>query len=296
MDSFRRITRSLLTTFFPIRCAGCDILLSSLSVNPIPNEPAVTGPITDQTHEGAGATDNGFDTVFRSDIQRPATEALSQWVCPECIDGWSPVRSPICGMCGMPFKSRQGSDHMCGECLRRPKNFQMARAACLYTQLTMALVHGFKYNHKIQLARPLGAVLALTFVKFWKIEDIDLIVPVPLHPRRFRQRGFNQAYLLAKVFNRQIQKIAPHSAPAVLEKGAVCRIRPTASQTGLQRKGRFDNIRNAFKVVKPALIYEQRILLIDDIYTTGATVDECAKVLLSNGASRIDVLTVARAV
>lgn len=241
-------------------------------------------------------TDNDCDTGERDVILSPALVTLSQWVCPVCITGWSPVISPMCSICGMPFKSRQGSDHVCGECLQMPKNYKSARAASLYTPLTMGLTHRFKYNHKIQLAKLLGAIMAYTFMRFWKAEDIDLVVPVPLHPKRFRQRGFNQAYLLAKWFDRQIKKIAQHSTTATVEREAVRRTRPTASQTGLKRKSRFDNIKNAFEAMKPELIDGQRILLIDDIYTTGATVNECAKVLLDSGASRIDVLTVARAV
>jgi ComF family protein len=159
----------------------------------------------------------------------------------------------------------------------------------------MALIHRFKYNQKIQLAKPLGEVLAKTFLRFWKIDDIDVIVPVPLHFKRFRQRGFNQAYLLARAFHNQIKKTRQASCVTV-ERELLCRTLPTVSQTGLKRKSRLENIKNAFYAMKPALVNAQRILLIDDIYTTGATVNECAKTLHNSGASRIDVLTIARAV
>jgi ComF family protein len=196
----------------------------------------------------------------------------------------------------MPFISREGGDHVCGECLRSPKDFRAARAAAVYTPLTMALVHGFKYNGKIQLAGPLGAILAGTFVNFYDVEDFDLVLPVPMHRRRFRRRGFNQAYLLATALARQLETAGTHSSTVTVERQAVRRIRRTAPQTGLRRKGRLDNIKNAFQVTESALIKGRRILLVDDVYTTGATVNECAKVLLGSGAARIDVLTVARAV
>lgn len=202
----------------------------------------------------------------------------------------------MCRVCGIPFFSREGDDHVCGECLLSPRDFHSARAAAVYTPLTMALVHGFKYNRKIQLAGPLGAMLAGTFVKFHDVEDFNLVVPVPLHRRRFRRRGFNQAYLLATAFVRQLERTATNSSTVTVEREALRRIRRTAPQTGLKRKGRLDNIKNAFQVKKSAMIKDRRILLVDDVYTTGATVNECAKVLLGSGAARIDVLTVARAV
>ncbi len=292
--AFRRVIRSLAATFLPTRCMGCGILFNPRPVNSSPSRPATVRALAD--HSVFSVEGNGFDDEVRGVVAPTAAKPLCQWVCSHCIVEWLPVSSPLCSVCGMPFISREGGDHMCGECLRSLKNFRMARAAAVYTPLAMALVHGFKYNGKIQLAGPLGTILAGAFARFWEAEDIDLVLPVPLHRRRFRRRGFNQAYLLATSLVRQLERTGKYASTATVEREAVSRTRPTAPQTGLKRKGRLDNIRNAFQVTNSAVIKDRRILLVDDIYTTGATVNECAKVLLGSGAARIDVLTVARAV
>ena len=289
----KRVAHSVLTTFFPVRCMGCGHLFIPTPVESSPKiQPSVRFASDNKNLREASKT---LISAVPSSTQRGASNQLTPWVCTDCIAGWKPVTSPMCNMCGLPFKSRQCEDHLCGECIRTPKYFQLARTASLYTPLTMALIHRFKYNRKIQLAKPLGEVMAKTFLRYWKIDDIDMIVPVPLHFKRFRQRGFNQAYLLAKAFQIQI-KNTRHASCAKIEKELLCRTLPTVSQTGLKRKSRLKNIKNAFCTMKPEMVYAQRILLIDDIYTTGATVNECAKTLLNSGASRIDVLTIARAV
>ena len=289
----KRVSRSVLTAFFPVRCMGCDQLFIPTPADSSPQAQPSVRFATDNTN----LRETGNTLI--SDVPRPtpwnACSLLLQWVCADCIAGWKPVTPPMCKMCGLPFKSRQGDDHLCGECIKTPKYFQSARTAAFYTPLTMALIHRFKYNRKIQLAKPLGEVLAKTFLRFWRIDDIDVIVPVPLHFKRFRQRGFNQAYLIAKAFLNQITN-TQQASRVKIEKELLCRTLPTVSQTGLKRKSRLKNIKNAFRAIKPAKVHAQRILLIDDIYTTGATVNECAKTLHNNGASRIDVLTIARAV
>ena len=221
---------------------------------------------------------------------------MSSVICGQCLSDFVTVESPLCAACGVPFKSREGDDHICGECLGRTRHFSRARAAAVYTPVMMALVRAFKYNGKIQLAQPLGVLLALTFRRFWPEADIDLVLPVPLHIRRFRQRGFNQAYLLVKDWAGPDSPFAGLSPAVVIAKDVISRTRPTASQTGLGRQDRLQNIKKAFRVDKKPLIEDRRILLVDDVYTTGATVDECAKTLLKNGAARVEVLTLARAV
>jgi ComF family protein len=274
---------------------GCGILFNPPAAgNPSLNGPVTGGAYADKTV--SSVTGNGFDDESQRNVSPTAVLNMAQWVCPRCIAGWVPVMSPLCSVCGTPFNSREGDDHVCGECLQVPKNLRMARAAAIYTPLTLTLLHGFKYNSKIQLAGPFGAMLADAFVRFWDVGDVDLVLPVPLHRRRFRRRGFNQAYLLAKALIRQLNRIESESTITTVERGALLRTRRTASQTGLKRKGRLQNIKDAFRVKKTAAIKDRRILLIDDIYTTGATVNECAKVLLGSGALRVDVLTVARAV
>ena len=271
---FLRIVRSLTDAFLPVRCASCRSFFRTNRDNP--DEPRFT-------ENGAGAFSGG-------------ERILSSVVCGQCLKGFVPVELPLCTACGVPFKSREGDDHMCGECLRRSRHFRRARAVAVYTPVMMALVRAFKYNGKIQLAQPLGVLLASTYRRFWPEADIDLVLPVPLHRRRFRHRGFNQAYLLVKDWAGPDSPLAGLVPAVVVARDAISRIRPTTPQTGLGRKDRLQNIKKAFRVDKKPVIEERRILLVDDVYTTGATADECAKTLLKSGAARVDVLTLARAV
>ena len=271
---FLRIVRSLTDAFLPVSCAACRSFFRTNRDDPDEGR---------FTEIGAGAFSGGV-------------RSLSSVVCGQCLNDFVAVESPLCTACGVPFKSREGDDHMCGECLRRPRHFRRARATAVYTPVMMALVRAFKYNGKIQLAQPLGVLLASTYRRFWPEADIDLILPVPLHRKRFRHRGFNQAYLLVKGWAGPDSPLVGLSLPVVIAKDVMSRIRPTTPQTGLGRQDRLKNIRKAFRVVEKPVIEERRILLVDDVYTTGATVDECAKTLLKSGAARVDVLTLARAV
>jgi ComF family protein len=117
--------------------------------------------------------------------------------------------------------------------------------------------------------------------------DYDLIMPVPLHPSRLRWRGFNQAALLGNAVARRLGR--------PLDAGSLVRVRETDPQTGKNMRERRQNIRDAFAIRRPARIANRRVLLVDDVMTTGATVDECARTLLAAGARRVDVLTLARA-
>jgi ComF family protein len=151
----------------------------------------------------------------------------------------------------------------------------------------MEAIHLLKYEKKTTLAKPLSLLTRKAFHQFWNVENIDLLVPVPLHVRRLRERGFNQAYLLARRWTRQ--------TGIALDGLNLCRRRRTQPQTVLSRSDRQRNIRGAFALRHPQRIQGQRILLVDDVYTTGATVNECARVLMDGGAEFVDVLTLARA-
>jgi ComF family protein len=194
------------------------------------------------------------------------------------------------------FKSRESADHVCGECARHPKKFQVARASGVYKSGLIEIVHQFKYKGKIQLAKPLGALLFTECLHHWKKDAFDLILPVPLHKKRFRQRGFNQAYLLVNDWDNLSRERRLRPWRAAVETNVLVRSKKTAPQTGLNRADRLQNIKNAFKVHRPDIVKNKRVLLVDDVYTTGATVNECARVLVKNGAKRVDVLTLARAI
>lgn len=160
----------------------------------------------------------------------------------------------------------------------------------------MRLIQRFKYKGKLQLARPL-AELALTACRlFWDRGLIDMIIPVPLHISRMRTRGFNQSYLLVRNWNQMAAPGGELSGGYRIEPDLLVRSRATAPQTSLGRKQRSDNIKKAFALTDRNEVAGKRILLIDDVYTTGATVNECARELLNGGAGQVDVLTLARAV
>jgi len=290
-----RIATAFEDALLPTRCLGCGSFYRSAGGY---------SEIRCQTDGGACTSgDAGQAKIFGNspypsemEVSLPYHLYLKPFLCPACLGGFRPVQSPVCTRCGLMFKSRESADHICGECARQPKKFQIARAAGVYTPGFIEIVHKFKYKGKIQLAKPLGALLFTEFLHYWKNDAIDLILPVPLHKKRFRQRGFNQAYLLVNDWSNLARAQSLQPWPAAVETKVLVRSKKTAPQTGLKRADRLQNIKNAFKVRRPDIIKDKRVLLVDDVYTTGATVNECARVLVKSGAKRVDVLTLARAI
>ena len=216
-----------------------------------------------------------------------ADRVLADYFCPACSGQWTPVTSPLCSRCGMVFKSRTGTDHICGRCLEYPGAFTRARAAGVYDGTLRIAIQALKFRGHTRLANPLGTLLYETYRRYWPVGDIDLIAPVPLHRRRFRRRGFNQAFLLVNGW--------PLPGEAVLVRDLLTRSRSTPPQTGLDRRQRRINIKNAFGVSRSGESAGKRVLLVDDVLTTGATAEACATILLKDGAKQVDVLTLARA-
>jgi ComF family protein len=232
-----------------------------------------------------------------SSLQIQVERLMSEYLCRVCIDGLIAVESPLCSCCGMPFESRHGLDHPCGECSTSPKNFRIARAPLVYEQVFTEVIHCYKYKGKIQLARPLGELLLTAFRLFWDQDSIDVVIPVPLHLKRLRERGFNQAFLLMRYWQPAIRGQLPFDLGDLqVDNDVLVRSVPTAPQSGLGRRQRAANIKGAFGLLDEAKIIDKRILLVDDVYTTGATVDECARLLLHHGAAHVDVLSLARSV
>ena len=221
---------------------------------------------------------------------------MAPFLCTRCSVGFLPVESPLCSGCGIMFKSREGEDHFCGECLKSPKRFSIARASGIYDHALLAAIHLLKYRGQIQLAKPLGMLLFFSFIHLWNEMPVDVVIPVPLHVKRLRKRGFNQSFLLVKDWGLYAKAIDPRLEQVHIEKHLLTRFRWTEPQTGLDRKKRQSNIKNAFKIRDAEKLNGKHVLLVDDVYTTGATADECAKVLLGAGAGQVDVLTLARAV
>jgi ComF family protein len=213
-------------------------------------------------------------------------EAGSLHICAPCREKMPAITHPLCTVCGVPFAGA-GADHACGRCLLHPPGFNAARAALIYEGPVRSLIHAFKYNHKIHLRRPLGLLTAQSLADFVALYAPDLIVPVPLHVKRLRDRGFNQAILLGEVLS--------HEWHIPMHRQAMRRIRWTEPQINLTAEQRRDNVRGAFSVGDAAVVAGRRVLLVDDVFTTGSTVEECSKVLKKTGAAEVVVITVARA-
>ncbi len=234
------------------------------------------------------------DIAWLQDHVRVFNEVMALFICPDCVKEFQPVESPFCPICGVVFKSREGDDHLCETCIRFPRQFNGAKAVGVYSGCLMSLIHSFKYRGKIQLAKPLGKLLFSAFLRHFDPETIDFIVPVPLHIKRFRERGFNQAYLLIKNWPAIADTAGINIADIKEGREMLERYRWTHPQTGLGRKERIANIKGAFHLKDHSVIEGKRIVLVDDVYTTGTTANECAGALLKGGAKQVDVLTLAR--
>ncbi len=198
----------------------------------------------------------------------------------------------MCPTCGVPFRTPNDVDHLCAQCLQHTPRFGSARACAIYDAADTrdhplkSVLQQYKYNREVKLAHALAALLIergpLPLGKY------GVMMPVPLHVQRLRWRGFNQALLLAQPLAR--------GAGVPVDPYALERVRPTRPQVELDEKERHHNVAGAFRAAHPQRIRGRHILLIDDVLTTGATVEECSRVLLHAGAASVDVLVLARAV
>ena len=208
--------------------------------------------------------------------------------CSGCRTGVREITAPLCPSCGIPYPVEDGPDHLCGRCLLKNPPFDAARSYGVYEAVLHDAVHAFKYGGNLTFGEQLGRLMARREYPSFRIEDYELLVPVPLHPRRLRQRGFNQSVLLAREISRH-RRIP-------MDFLALRRVVDTGSQAGLKKDERRSNMTDAFRVPDPSRVRGRRILLVDDVHTTGSTLGECAKSLLLGGAESVGALTLARAV
>jgi ComF family protein len=296
-----RAVDAMKEAFFPTRCLTCGSFYRVDKLFPTNLKSILQalnrGDLNDFFSGSLHKAGKQYSNTFEKDSSEDARIfgiLTAPHLCAKCAGTFLTVESPICTTCGIVFHSRAGEDHLCGECLNTPISFGMARSAGVYDKVVMAAIHCLKYNGKIQLARPLGVLLFLIFCRYWNENRPDLIIPVPLHDKKLRLRGFNPSFLLVKEWD-VITRALEDGVPVIpVSEDTLLRTKWTKSQTGLGRKERLKNIKNAFSVNDPSKINRKKILLIDDVYTTGATAKECSKVLLNAGASHVDVLTLAR--
>jgi len=222
--------------------------------------------------------------------------SLDNFFCTQCLKtGFTVLESPFCIKCAKKFKTYKGDEHLCEECIKDNNKIEKIRAFAMYEGILRDSIHLLKYNGKVQLAHPLGIFLFKTFEKYFSFNHIDIIVPIPLHKKRLLKRGFNQSFLLIKEFTR-FWKNTRNCLPLwKIDYKVLIRIKNTKSQTKFNKKQRKKNIKKAFKVRNFNKIKNKHILLVDDIYTTGATVKEAALTLSAAGALSVNVLVLARA-
>jgi len=215
--------------------------------------------------------------------------APNPWFCAPCWEALPVLAdgAAVCARCGEPFAvpDPRLAKRRCGSCLRAAGHFDLARSLGPYDEPLAEAVRLLKYRHQTGLARAL-AERAATGGMEPELMAVDVVVPVPLHPRRLRARGYNQSGWLAR-----------HLAPAVgapLDLTALVRAVWTVPQVGLTRPQRAANVKGAFRVTEPGRVAGRAVLLVDDVFTTGATAEACARALKDAGATRVHVWTVAR--
>lgn len=208
-----------------------------------------------------------------------------QWICAPCQSTIRRIEPPRCDHCSHPLDGMSGP-FVCPNCKNRPFQFEFAVSVVRAGGAIREVIHRLKYNREQRLAELLGQ---------WLVEAFDdprlrafapeVLVPVPLHPLRRREREFNQSELIARSASKHL---------GIPTRDLLIRQRYTDTQTQFDRKHRMENLRDAFKLRKNVHVNELRIVLVDDVLTTGSTLDECARVLVEHGAARVCAVTVAR--
>lgn len=271
----------------PIRATGAKVLRRDSSL------------VSTLVSSVSGVAESLFATLFPSDCRlcgTPLVNISRLPVCLPCLSEVRPIAGGVCPVCGervfSPYvlKADAGA-FRCGLCRRAEPPFVKAAAYGSYDGGLRELIHLLKYQQVRPASVVLGRMLAEAVSRLqpgWKQRPV--VVPVPLHAHKLRQRGFNQSELIARDFIR----LGARDSRLAMCPGVLVRRRETQSQIGLTRHQRRENIRGAFVVARPEEISGHEILLVDDVFTTGTTVSECARVLLRAGASKIFVATVAR--
>jgi ComF family protein len=209
-------------------------------------------------------------------------------VCSQCWSKLTFISRPYCERLGIPFAYDPGPGVLSMEAIADPPNYNRARAAVRYDETARTMVQSFKYGDRLDLAPAMGRWMATAGREL--LSEADALVPVPLHWRRLWSRRFNQAATLAQTISRISGVPVAHDR--------LKRVRATRQQVGLTQAERARNVQGAFRVPREARpqVLGKRLLLVDDVLTSGATLDTCARILLRAGAANVDVLVFARVV
>lgn len=218
-------------------------------------------------------------------------QRVGTWLCDRCAPKIPLLDAPICPRCGRPENlagdnhAQDRTGHLCATCRATPLRVSPIRAVYLFKDEIRDVIHALKYRGARDILQPLAGRMA----ESWRYHNLqsDILVPVPLHAKREAKRGYNQAVLCAKTLGRQV------GLPVVGE--ALSRVRDTASQTHLKRDARKQNVDAAFACVTCAPFTGRRVTLVDDVATTGATLEACAIALLACDAHSVNAFTLARA-
>lgn len=205
---------------------------------------------------------------------------VGAWLCEACLSQIPRVQMPFCTLCS----DVAGDDGLCTRCRISPLQIERIRSVVYFEGALRKAMHHLKYRKRVELADPLGSLMAAYWMEH--APDVDVVVPVPLHAKRLRERGYNQAALLAREVACQVG--------VSLDEQTLVRHRATASQVDLNAGQRKKNMRDAFRCSSNALA-GKRVMLIDDVCTTGTTLEACAIALARGNASSIQALTLARA-
>jgi ComF family protein len=207
-------------------------------------------------------------------------------ICWDCLAEMKVIGEPFCTICGDPIHGKVEHKYACAWCLDHRPHFDLARSVVRYRGVAQVVVQALKYAKMTCLTQDLVSLLSAGMRSYYLTERIDAVTFVPLHARRERERSYNQAKLLAKGLAEAFElPLLPKS---------LRRIKPTPTQTDLSASERRKNVNGAFTSEDGRWLKGRNLLLVDDVMTTGATVDECAKVLKKAGAARVCVITVAR--
>jgi len=209
-----------------------------------------------------------------------------EFFCSDCFRQITFLRGSLCPVCGILFPDSSSENHRCPSCMENAHWFDFARAAVAYEGIIVDTIHRFKYGRDLTAGAALSGLLADFDFDGVDFSTFDAMIPVPLHIRRLRERRFNQSLVLARALGKK------HGI--AVDFSLLKRRRFTLTQTGLDKGERDKNISGAFQTAHPEKIPGRSFLLVDDVYTTGATVNECAKTLVQAGAKRVAALTAAR--